>query len=91
MYVRCVIVLSERPDVINVGCVCVCVCVCVYVCVPRVPVLVKSGHRVYDQISPGQELQAHTHTHTTDDNKIQPHTIQEHNEHTSTNFYLVTA
>jgi len=32
------------------------------VCVPGVPVLVKSGH---DQISPGQELQAHTHTKPT--------------------------
>ena len=61
------------------------------VCVPGVPVLVKSGHRqkLYDQISPGQELQAHTHK--TDDNDIRPHTVQEHNEPTSTEFNLVTA
>ena len=44
----------------------------------------------YGQTSPGQELQAHTHTHTTDDNDIRPHTIQEHNERTSTEFNLVT-
>jgi hypothetical protein len=31
------------------------------------------------------------HTHTTDDNDIRPHTIQEHNERTSTEFNLVTA
>ena len=31
------------------------------------------------------------HTHTTDDNDIRPHTVQEHNEHTSTEFNLVTA
>ena len=29
--------------------------------------------------------------HTTDDNDIRPHTIQEHNERTSTEFNLVTA
>jgi hypothetical protein len=34
----------------------------VCVCVPGVPVLVKSGHRLNDQISPGRELQAHTRT-----------------------------
>jgi len=33
----------------------------------------------------------HTHTHTTDDNDIRPHTIQEHNKRTSTEFNLVTA
>ena len=31
------------------------------------------------------------HTHTTDDNDIRPHTIQDHNELTSTEFNLVTA
>jgi len=31
------------------------------------------------------------HTHTTDDNDIRPHTIQERNERTSTEFNLVTA
>ena len=31
------------------------------------------------------------HTHTTDNNDIRPHTIQEHNERTSTEFNLVTA
>ena len=31
------------------------------------------------------------HTHTTDDNDIRPHTVQEHNERTSTEFNLVTA
>jgi len=39
--------------------------------------------------SPEQELQAHTHT--TDDNDIRQHTVQEHNERTSTEFNLVTA
>jgi hypothetical protein len=33
---------------------------------------------------------AHTHTHTIDNNDIRPHTVQEHNEHTSTEFNLVT-
>ena len=61
----------------------------VCVCLPGVPVLVKYGHRLYDQISPGQELQAHKHT--TGDNEIRPHTVQEHNESTSTEFNLVTA
>jgi capsular polysaccharide biosynthesis protein len=65
---------SMRPYVIIVG----------FVRVPGVPVLMKSGHRVYDQNLPGQELQAHarTHTHTSDDNDIRPHTVQEHNERT---------
>jgi len=31
------------------------------------------------------------HMHTTDDNDIRPHTVQEHNERTSTEFNLVTA
>jgi hypothetical protein len=30
-------------------------------------------------------------THTTDDNDIRPHTVQEHNKHTSTEINLVTA
>jgi len=29
------------------------------------------------------------HTHTTDHNDIRPHTVQEHNERTSTEFNLV--
>jgi len=33
----------------------------------------------------------HTHTDTTDDNDIPPHTVQEHNERTSTEFNLETA
>ena len=43
----------------------------------------------YDQISPGQEPKAQTHT--ADDNDIRPHTVQEHNERTSTEFNLVMA
>ena len=31
------------------------------------------------------------HTHTTEDNDIRPHTVQEQNKHTSTEFNLVTA
>jgi len=31
------------------------------------------------------------HKHTTDDNDIGPHTVQEHNKRTSTEFNLVTA
>ena len=31
------------------------------------------------------------HTHTTNDNDIRSHTVQEHNERTSTEFNLVTA
>jgi hypothetical protein len=31
------------------------------------------------------------HRHTTDDYNIRPHTVQEHNERTSTEFNLVTA
>jgi len=31
------------------------------------------------------------HTRTTDDNDIRPHTVQEHNERTSTEINLVTA
>jgi len=85
MYVRYVLV--QYAAVLHCRRLCVCVCVCV--CVPGVPVLVKSGHRLYDQISLGQELLAHTHT--TDDNDIRPHTVQEHNERTSTEFDLVTA
>ena len=43
---------------------------------------------IYDQISPGQELQTHIHT---DGNDIRPHTVQTHNERTSTESNLVTA
>jgi len=42
----------------------------------------------YDQISPGQELQTHIQT---DGNDIRPHTVQTHNERTSTEFNLVSA
>ena len=31
------------------------------------------------------------HAHTTDDNYVWPHAVQEHNERTSTEFNLVTA
>ena len=31
------------------------------------------------------------HTHTTDDNDLRPHTVQEHYERTSTELNLVTA
>jgi hypothetical protein len=48
----------------------------------------RSGHRIYDQMSPGQELQTHIQT---DGNDIQPHTVQTHNKRTSTEFNLVTA
>ena len=60
------------------------------------PFIHITSHQFIDQISPGQDLQAHTHTHThthkhtTDDNDIRPHTVQEHNERTSTEFNLVT-
>jgi hypothetical protein len=42
----------------------------------------------YDQISPGQELQTHIQT---DGNEIRPHTVQTHNELTSTESNFVTA
>ena len=42
----------------------------------------------YDQISPRQELQTHIQT---DGNDIRPHTVQTHNERTSTESNLVTA
>jgi hypothetical protein len=73
---------AMRPYVIVVGCVCVCVCVCV--CLE----FLSWWNLVIESISPGQELQAHTHT---DGNDIRPHIIQEHNERTSTKFNLVTA
>jgi len=44
--------------------------------------------RFYDQISPGQELQTHIQT---DGNGIRQHTVQTHNERTSTESNLVTA
>jgi len=53
----------------------VCVCVCVCVCVPGVPVLVKSGHRVYDSMTRFHQDTNSRRTHTTDDNDIQPHTV----------------
>jgi hypothetical protein len=39
----------------------------------------------------GGRARLEAHTHTTDDNDIRPHTVQEHNERTSTEFNLVTA
>jgi len=58
------------------------------VCVSGAPVRVRSGHRIYDQISPGQELQTHVQT---DGNDIWPNAAQTHNERTSTESNLVTA
>jgi len=83
MYVRYVLV--QYAAVCHYRRLCVCVRV------PGVPVLVKCGHGLYDQISPGQEILAHTHTHTTNDNDIRPHIIQELNKRTYTEFSLVTA
>jgi hypothetical protein len=48
----------------------------------------RSSIEFYDQISPRQQLQTHIHT---DGNDIQPHTVQTHNERTSTESSLVTA
>jgi ABC-type nickel/cobalt efflux system permease component RcnA len=52
---------SMRPYVIIVGCVSVCVCACV----PGVPVMVKSGHRVsMTRFHPNRNSRrAHEHTH----------------------------
>jgi len=47
-----------RYFLVQYAAVCHCRRLCVCVCVP---VLVRTGHRLYDQISPGQELQAHAH------------------------------
>jgi len=77
MYVRCVFVQYAA--------------VCHYrrfVCVSGAAVLVRSGHRFSDQISPGQQLQTHKQT---DGYDIRPHTAQTHNERTSTESNLVTA
>ena len=46
---------------------------------------------VIDSITRLHEDRNSRHTHTTDDNYIRPHTVQEHNERTSTEFNLVTA
>jgi len=62
--------------------------VCVCVCVPGVPVLVKSGH---DSMSRFHQDRKSRHTHTTDDYDIRSHAVQEHNERTSTEFNLITA
>ena len=43
---------------------------------------------VYDQISPGQELQTHIQTNGND---VRSHTVQTHNERTSTEFNSVMA
>jgi hypothetical protein len=59
-----------------------------FVCVSGAPVRLRSGHRFYDQISPGQELQTHIQT---DGNDIRTHIAQTHNERTSTESNLVTA
>ena len=59
-----------------------------FVCVSGTPVRVRSGHKFYDQISPGQQLQTHIQT---DGNDIRSPTVQKHNECTLTEFNLVTA
>jgi len=59
-----------------------------FVCLSGAPVRVRSGHRFYEQIPPGQELQTHIQT---DGNDIRPHTVQTRKERTSTEFNLVTA
>jgi len=50
---------------------------------------VKSGHRV--SMTRFHQDRNSRHTHTTDDEDIRPHTVQEHNERISTEFNLVTA
>ena len=59
-----------------------------FVCMSGAPARVRSGHRIYDQITPGEEL--HTHIQT-DGNDIRPHTAQTHNGRTSTESNVVTA
>jgi len=59
-----------------------------FVCVSGAAVRVRSGHRICDQISPGQQLQTHIQT---DGNDVRPHAAQTHNERTSTESNLVTA
>jgi len=59
-----------------------------FVCVSGAPVRVRSGHRIYDQISPGQELRTHIQT---DGNDIRPHTAQTNKDRTSTESNLVNA
>ena len=45
----------------------------------------------FHQDKSSRHARTHTHTHTTDDNDIRLHTVQEHNERSSTQFNLVTA
>jgi hypothetical protein len=59
-----------------------------FVRVSGTAVQVRSDHRIYDQISPRQELQTHVQTNGND---TWPHTAQTRNEHTSTESNLVTA
>jgi len=59
-----------------------------FVCVSGAALRVRSGRRIYGQISAGQQLQTHIQT---DGNDIRSHTVQTHNESTSTKFNLVTA
>jgi hypothetical protein len=59
-----------------------------FVRVSGAPVQVRSGHRFYDQISPGQELRTHVQT---DGNDIRSSTAQTNHERTSTESNLVTA
>ena len=100
MFVVCL--CSMRPYVITVGlCVCVsgapvrvrsCHRILWGPCSGEIwsqnSVWVRSGHRFYDQISPGQELQTHIKTNGND---IRPHTAQTRNERTSMESNLVTA
>jgi hypothetical protein len=77
MYVRCVFVQHAA--------------ICHYLRFVRVsgaPVRVRSGHRIYDQISPGQELRTHIQT---DGSDIRLHAAQTNSECTSTESNLVTA
>jgi len=74
-FVVCLCIM--RPYVITIG---------LYVCLELL-----SGSdllRESDQISPGQQVQTHIQT---DGNDIRPHTVQTHNERTSTESSLVTA
>jgi len=52
---------------------------------------IKQGRPNYINIKISGNKQNSRHTHATNDKDIRPHTIQEHNERTSTEFNLVTA
>jgi len=59
-----------------------------FACVSGASVRLRSGRRIYDQITPGQKLRTHIRT---DGNDVQLHTTQTNKEHTSTESNLVTA